>query len=213
MARTAKPAFERAVGVAHRQFIGAQNHGDDVRITRPRVESGLLELFTQEATRLPTRFRNASPSLRLHCRPNLAGEVGRQSGVEDESARPVDEELFQRLGTTHEGSRAGQGLATRINGGQDSPRCSGLRHQTSPLRAQDAHRVRLIHDQFRAVTLRHATSSTIGAPVAVHAEHAFHDNEFFLRPAGEPSQLTFQEIPIPMRKYHLSRARNTEFHR
>lgn len=60
----------KALGIAHRQIVGAQNYGCDVRITRPGVESGLLELFAQEATRLPNSIAQpVSRSYGLYRRP------------------------------------------------------------------------------------------------------------------------------------------------
>ena len=52
-------------------------------------------------------------------RANLAGQVGRHGGAEDEGARAIDEKIFQRAAAADERARARESLSAGVNDGQD----------------------------------------------------------------------------------------------
>ena len=138
-------------------LIRAQNDGNDLRVAAPRVEASLAQPIAQDAPQLAASrcARSIGAANDADGGAHLRRQIRRQSGAENKGARAIDQKLLERFRAANERAHPGERFAARMHGGEDALACaSAAADKTAPLRAEDAGRVRFVHDEFGAVAIR-----------------------------------------------------------
>ena len=142
------------------------------------IEAVSFQLVSQKGAK-PGEVRAFALCARgqTHSGRDLSSKVRRQSRVENERARAVDQETAQWLRPADERARGSERFAAGVDRGKHAAGKPGLRDAAAAVRSADADGMGLINDEFRAMSRGKHGEIDERRAVAIHAENAFDHNE------------------------------------
>ncbi len=113
--------------------VRSEDDRNDLRIDAGDGKAVLSQFVSQEFAQLnQARSRSVCFRCEVHSGGNLPGEIRRQGGAENKSARAVDQKAAQIFRAAHKSAGRGKRLAARMHGCEDT-RAESPASATQPL--------------------------------------------------------------------------------